>query len=339
MNGSLVREIDNILALRRENAQKEAAAKSAQVYAQIPELSKTDRIINMAGTVRAFTLKSVPLPPLTKAMAESEFPELLTLDVQGLDRLIANTKLRKSRMIEQAGFDSSFDKPRYTCPACNDTGRLPDGSRCACFRRILAEKLTETSNLPGGQARFPSFNINCYPEESRGHMASVLSSAKSFAEGFGKKETPNLLFIGNSGVGKTFLAECIANELLGRGIPVLYMPVSTLYTKLSRIHFAGGEEQDNLMRLKDTILNIELLIIDDFGTEKMTESRYEELLEIINTREINNSRRPCRTIITTNLSPREIFDTYGERIASRILGFYDILKFEGDDIRLQSKLR
>ena len=86
------------------------------------------------------------------------------------------------------------------------------------------------------------------------------------------------------------------------------------------------------------ILNVELLIIDDLGTEKQIATRYEEMLEILNTREMHGRKRPCKTIITTNMTPQNLFDTYGERVASRILGTFDVLRFCGDDIRLKRKM-
>lgn len=89
--------------------------------------------------------------------------------------------------------------------------------------------------------------------------------------------------------------------------------------------------------MADFILHSEFLMIDDLGSEKQTGARYGELLEILNTRALRGRSSLCKTIITTNLTPANLFSCYGERVASRILGGYDILKFAGEDIRLKTK--
>ena len=142
-----------------------------------------------------------------------------------------------------------------------------------------------------------------------------------------------MVFVGNSGTGKTFLGNCIMNVLTDRGISCLYMPATSLFKPFA----PGFYGQEKAAELADFILSCAFLLVDDLGSEKQTGARYGELLEILNARELRGRTSLCRTVITTNLTPANLFSYYGERVASRILGGYDILKFAGDDIRLKRK--
>lgn len=84
----------------------------------------------------------------------------------------------------------------------------------------------------------------------------------------------------------------------------------------------------------DDILNADLLIIDDLGTESPSAAKYTELLTLLDYRSGKNIKTRCRTIISTNLDPQDLHKVYSERIVSRILGEFDILILHGDDIRL-----
>ena len=164
-------------------------------------------------------------------------------------------------------------------------------------------------------------------------MEAVYKRCVRFAEHFTEKNINNMVFVGNSGLGKTFLGNCIMNELTDRGISCLYMPATSLFKPFA----PGFYGQEGATELADFILSCEFLLIDDLGSEKQTGARYSELLEILNTRAMRGRTSLCKTVVTTNLTPANLFSYYGERVASRILGAYDILKFAGEDIRLKRK--
>ena len=84
-----------------------------------------------------------------------------------------------------------------------------------------------------------------------------------------------------------------------------------------------------------SVLESDLLIIDDLGTESLNSMKLSELFTIINTRLLNLNSKITKTIISTNLGIKEIFNFYEERIGSRIAGYYDIYYFFGDDIRFK----
>ena len=125
--------------------------------------------------------------------------------------------------------------------------------------------------------------------------------------------------------GKTFMSNCIASELLNNGKTILYQtaPVlleSVIDFKLNRNKYFD----DNLVK---SVLETDLLIIDDLGTEMSNSMKLSELFTIINTRILNLNHHVTKTIISTNLDIKDIFNNYQDRIGSRIAGYYDILLF------------
>lgn len=351
MNHEIRKVIGEELASRREQAKRLARQTRQNAYAQNPELEEIDELINAVHIRRNYLRLHLELPKKIVEKMQLLAPELIQADASLLERALEKMTARRYQILGEMGLDDQAFQPTYTCSICGDTGFLPmeqGGSMCSCYKVLLAEKLREMANLPSGLGDFAAFNSELYPDEPnpkeygmsrspRAHMMWIKEHCEAFVEHFTRTETPNLLFIGRAGVGKTFLSNCIASALLEQGIPVLYMPVSALFKPFSAAAFASEEEKEMLWHMKNLILNVELLIIDDLGTEKQTETRYEEVLEILNTREMNGRKFPCKTIITTNMSPDDLFAAYGERVASRILGTFDILRFCGDDIRLKSK--
>ncbi len=129
------------------------------------------------------------------------------------------------------------------------------------------------------------------------------------------------------------MSNCIAYELLKKGKTVLYQTAPVLLESV--INFKLGKSEnwgDNLVK---SILDTDLLIIDDLGTETMNSMKLSELFTIINTRILNLNNKITKTIISTNLSINDIFNNYQDRIGSRIAGYYDIYYFFGDDLRLK----
>ena len=97
--------------------------------------------------------------------------------------------------------------------------------------------------------------------------------------------------------------------------------------------FSKGTSSTN--DLYDHLLNVDLLIIDDLGTECMNQMKFTELFNVINTRLLNQNQKSIKTIISTNLSLQNLYSNYDERIVSRIVGYYNICYFFGEDIRFK----
>ena len=133
--------------------------------------------------------------------------------------------------------------------------------------------------------------------------------------------------------GKTFMTNCIANELLKKGKTVLYQTAPMLLENV--INYKMSKNKENLTNFYKSILESDLLIIDDLGTESLNSMKLSELFTILNTRLLNLNNKVTKTIISTNLSIKDIFNFYEERIGSRIAGYYDIYYFFGDDLRFK----
>jgi DNA replication protein DnaC len=196
---------------------------------------------------------------------------------------------------------------------------------------------------------FQTFDETCYPLEvneskygikksPREHILGIKEKCQKFTSNFCVPEEKNLFFCGPTGVGKTFMTNCIAAEILNSGRTVLYQPAPSLFEAISQYKqkaFRENEEfEDACYR---NIFDVELLIIDDLGTETKSSARYAELLNILNVRQANNLLRPCKTIISTNMEPGDLYDEYTERVASRIIGSFAMFRFAGEDIRTLRK--
>jgi DNA replication protein DnaC len=140
----------------------------------------------------------------------------------------------------------------------------------------------------------------------------------------------NLFFYGNTGVGKTFLSNCVAKELLDNGYSVIYFTAFQLFDILSKGVF---EKDADAIAAHQNIFDCDLLIIDDLGTELSNAFSTSQLFLCVNERIL----RQRSTIISTNLNLNQVSDTYSERTFSRVLNNYNLIKLFGDDIRIQKR--
>ena len=131
------------------------------------------------------------------------------------------------------------------------------------------------------------------------------------------------------------MSNCIANELLKKGKTVLYQTAPVLLESV--IDYKMSSQKNYSENIYKSVLETDLLIIDDLGTESLNSMKLSELFNIINTRILNLNQKITKTIISTNLDIKDIFNNYEERIGSRIAGYYDIYYFFGDDLRFRIK--
>lgn len=240
----------------------------------------------------------------------------------------------RDALIKGAGYDKDYLNPPYDCPLCKDEGFL-DNSYCHCFRKELIKRTFAESNLANlSDSSFDNFSLNWYSDEAaegeispRKNMEKVLAECITYAENF-ESINDNLLLTGPSGLGKTFLSSCIAAKLIADGVNVIYQSSSVVFSLLDRVKFSKNTSEADLYTA-ERLLDSDLLILDDLGTEFITEFSVSELFRIINTRILTGKK----TIINTNLSLADLKKIYSERILSRIIGNFVILKFYGKDIR------
>lgn len=233
---------------------------------------------------------------------------------------------------------------RHNCPKCKDTGYIGT-EKCNCLKQAIADLIYSDSNIKNilSKENFNSFSFSYYSDdyvdETLGlspltNIQKIVAGCKSFIRHF-KKKRDNLLFTGNTGVGKTFLVNCIAKELLDAGYTVIYLTAFRLFDILEKNKF--GKDEDSTHEASnqfDYILDCDLLIIDDLGTELNNAFTNSQLYVILNERLL----RQRSTIISTNLSLPNINSTYGERIFSRIASSYKVHRIIGEDIRLHKAL-
>jgi len=213
--------------------------------------------------------------------------------------------------------------------------------RCHCFKQAVVDLLYAQSNIASivKEENFDTFRFDYYNDTvidpktkltPRQNIRRIYDACQAFVRNF-DTEFNNLLFYGNSGLGKTFLSHCIAKELLGTAHTVLYLTAYELFDILGKAMY---DEDEGLAASGEHILDCDLLIIDDLGTELATSFTMSRLSLCINERFIN--RRA--TIISTNFGVQELADHYGERNFSRIFSSYTPLRFFGEDIRLKKKV-
>ena len=339
------KQIEKEYEARRNTAKHIIEERKKEVYVMFPEIAAIDEAINSLGILIGYAaMKRRPPKHILKGISES----YLDFDAVSLNNEIKKLNEKKRALLQNAGYPADYIENAFLCKKCNDTGSVSVGNgiheRCQCSKELFAAKLKKVAGIPEKDT-FDRFSVEAYPDEvnpskyginisPRTQMEAVYRRCCRFAENFAEDNVNNMVFVGNSGLGKTFLGNCIINELTDKGISCLYMPATSLFKPFA----PGFGTPEKAAETVDFIMNCEFLLIDDLGSEKQTDTRYAELLEILNSRSLRGRSTLCKTIITTNLTPANIFSHYGERVASRILGEYDILKFAGEDIRLKKSM-
>lgn len=249
-----------------------------------------------------------------------------------------NLELQRQRaeLLLSMGYPMDYLEEKAACDKCNDSGFCGD-KVCSCLQKYYnAQQKKELSPLLGfGNQSFDTFSLEWYPTRvnermgcsAREHMEHVFESCSNFARHF-EKHGGNLLLTGPTGVGKTFLSACIAREVTERGFSVVYDTAPNIFRVMENEHFHRGEE--DVSSAVERFFRCDLLIIDDLGTELLTPFIQSAFYRIVNTRLMTGKS----TVISTNLSPNEIFERYSSQILSRIEGEYEILPCFGDDIRI-----
>ena len=267
---------------------------------------------------------------------------LLDGDTNALSQLhekLEGLRQERSRLYESLEISSDFLKPSYDCPDCKDTGFI-DGRPCHCFQQAAIDLVYTQSNIRAvlENENFAHFKVELYSDvienpqtglTSRKTAQNAYDYALSFIEFFDSK-FDNLFLYGDTGIGKTFLSNCIAKELLDSGHSVIYFSAFQLFDILEKSKFQKDEEAEGTMK---NIFVCDLLIIDDLGTELANTFTVSQLFLCLNERIL----RKKSTIISTNLGIKQLHDTYSERIFSRILSNYSMIYLFGDDIRIKQR--
>lgn len=328
---SFAREIVQIYEKRRDNALIKLDARRKEAFRLIPSLSDLDSEIGGLGI------------QLVRSVLHENFEESELLKIK-----LSKIRSQRLRLLEAAGLPQNWLEPHWECSLCEDTGYsgLPGGitASCSCSRQLVLDSMYNSSNLSKDAAiGFEMYTDEYYPDEAskqkygvegnvRAHMRTVHERMIKFSEHFLEKDCRSLYLYGPTGTGKTFMAKSAGKMLIEKGIGVLYLSAPALFDAARATKFRGDDYVEAEAAYK-RILSVNLLILDDLGTEPASDSRYADFLTLLEERSrISNETR--RTIIATNMDVKRLYSAYNERIGSRVAGDFDIIPFAGADIRL-----
>ncbi len=301
---------------RRNSAENDAQIRSAAVAKKIPEIAMLQEQMRQSayGVLKVIGMGDDAAAYIDKLRDENLFAQE-----------------RIKQLLVENGLDEDFLKPSYTCKVCNDSG-FYDGRLCSCHIELLkkyaAESLCKNSSLK--LSSFEEFSLDYYKDtqEMYNIMSRNFEFCKIYAENFDLKSY-SLMFTGATGLGKTHLSLAIAKTVIEKGYNVVYGTAQKLFSNIEREHFGRASEPDGTT--EEMLTDCDLLILDDLGAEFSTSFTVAAVNNILNSRLLDS--KP--TIISTNLNLNELQNKYTERIASRIIGEYQILSFVGRDIRQQ----
>lgn len=257
--------------------------------------------------------------------------------LNNLKEKVTELRIRKSELLVSHGYPLDYLELHHRCKKCEDTGFIGP-ERCSCFKNKLINIYYENSDLKRmlKDNNFSNFNFELFsttkrvsePKSPKKNMEEIASVAWNFIEQF-SNSSENLLFFGGPGTGKTFLTNCVAKELLDRGFFVVYRTSEELIKDLKTIRFENDSE------LEELLLKCDLLIIDDLGSEQITDFSKTELFNLINRKMLKG----YKMLISTNCGLEFLSGMYSERIASRLLGEFTLCKFYGEDIRIRKNYK
>ena len=319
---SIMRQYDETQLRHR----RELEERREEVYAALPRMAELDEEAASLSMQRAMKLL---------------FPDASGPDLADSAFRAAMDELREERsaLLQAHGWPADYLEPAVDCPRCSDTGYIGN-EKCSCFRQKELDLLYARSNLRDvlSEDTFSRFSLDYYSDKPDGSGSSpkndarhALETAHAFVDNFGSGDPAGLCFYGSVGVGKTFLTHCIAGELLARGYSVLYQPSYELFETLGTYRFSSEHE---MKEAHDVVFSCDLLIIDDLGTELTNAFTASQLFLIMNDRAL----RKKATVLSTNIPPEAFADTFSERVSSRLLGSYKLLRLSGTDIRMIRKL-
>ena len=334
MNNPLLKQILNEYEIKRNKAIQEASKRKQSLLEVNPRLAEIESEISK---ISIETAKSI-------IIANNEDKEKL---LNELKKKSNNLIKEKTKFLKDLSKTTEFFDPDFECKICKDTGFIQKNEKsvmCNCLKQKIYDVAYNKSNIGNLEhENFSTFNIRLFSDRPnkerfksdispRENMSLLKEKAMNFIENFDDPLEKNLIFTGGTGLGKTFLTNCIANEILKEGKTVLYQTAPVMFDEILDEKFGKDNAISNL---RENILNVDLLIIDDLGTEKFSDSKIEELFIIINTRLLNQNHKITKTIISTNLTIDELVSIYTMRIGSRLAGSYRFLRFLGDDVRIK----
>ncbi len=318
-SSDIVRRARQRLESMRADRESQNRERTQTAYAQVPRIQEIDLQLRRSMALAA----QAAFTQGADARAAMEQVKQANLSFQ---------EERRQLIAEHFGEGWLDETP--LCSVCGGTGYI--GSRmCTCLQTLCREEQEkELTLLSGGNEQFSQFRLDYYPDRidpkygrsMRAVMERTFTLCRQYAEGFSPL-SGNLLFSGDTGLGKTFLSACIAKTVAGKGYSVTYESAPHLFAKMEKARFQNDEQAQKEI---EKFSQCDLLIIDDLGTEMPGVFVTSALYTLVNDRILQ--KKP--TIISTNLSTDALDGRYSAQVASRLRGDFRRVAFVGEDIRL-----
>ncbi len=315
---------------KRKNAENKSKLFKNEIYKKFPKLLELEN-----------ELGSITLNAMRKNLNNNKLEK--EIENQNLELKIEKVKNKIINELGKNGLSVSDFEPKYECKKCNDTGYI-GSKKCSCLKQNLINKVYNQFHTENFETEcFNAFDFGYFSDKPnkekyktnsspRENILEIKAISEKFCENIENKNEKNLLFIGNTGLGKTFLSNCIAGRVINNGYTAIYQTAPMLMDMIT--DYKTSFDKDLSMRQKyNDIFEVDLLIIDDLGTETLTDFKFMELLNIINTRIIKGKKM----VISTNLSLQKLYQVYDSRLTSRLIGNFNICRFIGEDVRLIKK--
>lgn len=306
----------------RAEREAENRAHLEQAYRQIPRIREIDIALRQSMAAAAQYV-------FTQGLDAKEHLDMVRKQNRSLQE-------ERARLASE-NFEEGFLDDSPICDRCGGTGYVGN-TMCECLSELCRQEQRKALRkslgaIAGGTESFHSFRLSFYPDtidrrygaSPRTIMERNFQKCQNYAANF-SMNAGNLLFVGATGLGKTYLSVCIAKAVAEKGFSVVYESAPHLFQKLERARFSQNEDAK---AEADRILNADLLVLDDLGTELMSQFVTATLYSLINDRILE--RKP--TVISTNFNYDDLSHRYTEQVASRLYGDYTVLMFAGEDIR------
>ena len=328
MKESKIREILISYQKKRDKAESDLELRKNDVYSQIPEFKKLDDEISKVGLQLAKLVLQNP----------SNKEKIILETKKKMDEL----KSQKKELLTKYKVPNGYLEIQHDCNICKDKGFLDNGHKCNCLKQEIINEAYKMSNISRmlEKENFTTLDTSIFSSEKdpesnispQQNMLQIVSICESFILDFDKDNGENLLFYGDTGLGKTFMCNCIAKSLLDKGHLVIYQTAFKMFEIIEDYKFKNADSHISKENYEN-LFDCDLLIIDDLGTELTNSFTNSELFNILNTRLLSGKK----TIISTNLSPMQLGSNYAQRIFSRIFDRFKMVKFIGKDLRWESK--
>ena len=318
-SAEVVRRARQRLESMRADRESQNRQRTAEAYAKVPRIKEIDILLRQSMALAA-----------QAAFLQGSDGKLAMEQVKA-----KNLSLQEERQaLIEANFPAGWLDEAPICHQCGGSGYV-GSNMCTCLDKLcLQEQQKQLQLLSGSDADFARFRLDYYPDridpKYGRSMRAVMDRTYQLCVQYAKNFSPlvgNLLFSGDTGLGKTFLSACIAKEVAAKGYSVMYESAPQLFAKLEKARFHADEAAQQEC---DKYNACDLLIIDDLGTEMPGNFTTTALYSLINDRIL----RGLATIISTNLPTDSLDSRYSPQIASRLRGDFRRVAFVGEDIRL-----